>query len=81
MSNAAMLGGILFGVAVSRAGTYPRWTGVLMILPPPFVPIVFMSGLPFVGTSIAHALLGVAVLAMGSFVLTGRTRAETERMA
>jgi hypothetical protein len=59
---------ILFGVAAIRAGVYPRWASVLLIVSIPVT--MFLD--PTLGSfqaSIAHILLGIAVAALGFYAL------------
>src|SRR3712207_9271258 len=58
------LGLILFGVATFRAGVYPRWAAVLLIVSIPVT--MFLDPTP--GTfqeSIGQILLGISVAALG----------------
>jgi hypothetical protein len=58
------LGLILFGVATFRAGVYPRWAALLLIISIPVT--MFLDPTP--GTfqeSIGQILLGIAVVALG----------------
>jgi len=62
------LGLILFGVATFRAGVYPRWAAVLLILSIPVT--MFLDPTP--GTfqeSIGQILLGISLVALGLFCL------------
>jgi cytochrome c biogenesis protein CcdA len=58
------IGLILFGVATFRAGVYPRWVALLLIVSIPVT--IFLDPTP--GTfqeSIGQILLGIAVAALG----------------
>ena len=62
------LGLVLFGVATIRAGVYPRWASVLLIISIPAT--MFLD--PTAGSfqeSIGQILLGIAVAALGFYAL------------
>jgi hypothetical protein len=66
------IGLILFGVATFRAGVYPRWAAILLIVSIPLT----MSLDPTPGTfqeSIGQILLGIAVAALGWHALRTAT--------
>jgi hypothetical protein len=66
------IGLILFGVATFRAGVYPRWASVLLIVSIPVT--MFLDPTP--GTfqeSIGQILLGIAVAALGWHALRTAT--------
>src|ERR687898_2081001 len=66
------IGMILFGVATFRAGVYPRWASVLLIVSIPVT--MFLDLTP--GTfqeSIGQILLGIAVVALGWHALRTAT--------
>jgi hypothetical protein len=58
------IGLILFGVATIRAGVYPRWAAVLLIIAIPVT--MFLDPTPgSFQESIGQILLGIAVAALG----------------
>lgn len=59
------VGAMLFGIAVLRAGVYPRWTGAATLAAYITPPLVLATGLPLVLTSLANMLFGSAMLVMG----------------
>ena len=62
------IGLILFGVATFRAGVYPRWVALLLIISIPLT--MFLDPTP--GTfqeSIGQILLGIALVALGWYAL------------
>ena len=62
------LGLILFGVATIRAGVYPRWASVLLIISIPVT--IFLDPTPgSFQESIGQILLGIAVAALGFYAL------------
>jgi hypothetical protein len=66
------IGLILFGVATFRAGVYPRWAAVLLIIGIPLT--MFLD--PTAGTfqeSIGQILWGFAVAALGFYALRTTT--------
>ena len=64
----AALGWLLFGVATLRAGVYPRWAAILLIVG------AVLLGLPVPGTEI---VLAVAIAWLGFTLFTGRAAAES----
>jgi hypothetical protein len=69
----AFAGGLLFGVAVVRAGVFPRWTGLLLIGGLVVTALLALGGLPervqTVGTaarSVAFAGMGLACLRLAA---------------
>jgi hypothetical protein len=62
----AAVGWILFGIATIRAGVFPRWTGILIIVAN-VIPFVLQPlGIP---TQIGPIALGVAMIGMGYQIL------------
>ncbi len=62
------IGLILFGAATFRAGVYPRWASVLMIISIPVT--IFLDPTPgSFQESIGQILLGTAVAALGWYAL------------
>jgi hypothetical protein len=62
------IGLILFGVATLRAGVYPRWAAVLLIISIPVT--MFLDPTPgSFQESIGQILLGIAVAALGWYAL------------
>jgi cytochrome c biogenesis protein CcdA len=62
------IGLILFGVATLRAGVYPRWAPVLLIISIPVT--MFLDPTPgSFQESIGQILLGIAVAALGWYAL------------
>jgi hypothetical protein len=62
------IGLILFGVATIRAGVYPRWASVLLIVSIPVT--IFLDPTPgSFQESIGQILLGIAVAALGWYAL------------
>ena len=57
----AAVGWILFGIATIRAGVFPRWTGILMIVANVIPFILQPFGIP---TQISPIMLGVAMIGM-----------------
>ena len=62
------IGMILFGVATLRAGVYPRWTAVLLIVSIPVVMFLDNTQGSF-QESIGQILQGIAVAALGFYAL------------
>jgi hypothetical protein len=66
------LGMILFGVATFRAGVYPRWASVLLIISIPVT--MFLDPTPgSFQESIGQIMLGIAVAALGWHALRRAT--------
>ena len=62
------IGVILFGVATIRAGVYPRWAALLLIVSIPVT--MFLDPTPgSFQESIGQILLGIAVAALGWYAL------------
>lgn len=62
------LGLILFGVATFRAGVYPRWASVLLVISIPLT--IFLDPTPGkFQESIGQILLGISVAALGWYAL------------
>jgi hypothetical protein len=59
----------LFGIAILRAGSYPLWIGLVLLVSPPVFAATALSGGPEIVSLIANMLAGLAFLAMGSAVL------------
>jgi hypothetical protein len=62
----ASLGWLLFGVATLRAGVYPRWAAILLIIG------AVLAFLPFPGTEL---VLAAAIAEVGFLLFTGRSAA------
>ncbi|MDP9275480.1 MAG: hypothetical protein M3O99_07810 [Chloroflexota bacterium] len=63
----AAVGWILFGIATIRAGVFPRWTGILIIVANVMPFILQPFGIP---TQISPIALGVAMIGMGYQILS-----------
>lgn len=57
-----VVGCMLLGAAILRNRTLPRWTGVLLIVAPPFLPLVNVLSLPEVITSASKSAIAIAVI-------------------
>jgi hypothetical protein len=73
-----LVGGCVFGLAVARSGTLPRWTGICLITG--VVLVVAASGLPTAARTIAEAFPAAAFIGMGAALL-GRGRRAGRRPA
>lgn len=62
-----VVGGVMFGVAVTRAGMFPRWTGIALAVG--VVLVAAASALPTVGRTLAEAVPAAAFCGMGLALL------------
>jgi hypothetical protein len=67
-----LAGGLMFGLAVVRAGVLPRWTGVCLMAG--VVLVAAASGLPNIARTAAAAFPDAAFIGMGLALLTGRLK-------
>jgi hypothetical protein len=65
----ALVGGTAFGVAVVRAGVFPRWTGLALIAGLLLTAVLSVSGLPEPVQTIGTALRSAAFVGMGATCL------------
>jgi hypothetical protein len=65
-----LIGGVAFGIAVVRARTFPRWTGMCLAIG--VVLVVAASGQGTVARTIAEAVPAAAFIGMGWAILRGR---------
>jgi hypothetical protein len=63
-----VVGGLSFGLAIVRAGVFPRWTGICLMIG--VVAVAAASGLPNVARTAAEALPATAFAGMGLTVLS-----------
>jgi hypothetical protein len=71
-----LLGGLMFGLAVARAGVLPRWTGVCLMAG--VVLVSAASGLPTLARTVAESLPAAAFAGMGFALLGERRRLPTQ---
>jgi hypothetical protein len=64
-----LIGGVSFGISVTRARVLPRWTGICLAVGVVFVAAA--SALPTVARTVAEAVPAAAFIAMGSALLRG----------
>lgn len=67
-----VVGGLMFGFAVARAGLLPQWTGWCLMLG--VVLVAAASGLPSIARTVAEALPVAAFVGMGFALLPRRRR-------
>jgi hypothetical protein len=68
-SSLGVVGWVLFGVATLRAGVYPRWAGVLLIVG---------GALTFWPLPLAGIIFSVAVAYLGFLLFTGQIRSDEQ---
>jgi hypothetical protein len=68
-----VLGGLMFGLAVMRAGVLPRWTGGCLMAG--VVLVAAASGLPTVARTLAECVPAATFIGMGIALLDERRRA------
>jgi hypothetical protein len=64
-----VLGGVLFGFAVQRAGVFPRWTGVLLVIGVLLNLLVGLLPVPDISQVLGSVLRNVALKGMGVALL------------
>ena len=65
-------GGILFGMAVIKAGVLPRWTGCLLILGVSLNLLFFLLAFPDLSHIISSIVRNIAFIGMGVAILRSR---------
>lgn len=60
-----VLGGVLFGLATARAGVFPRWTGVLLVIGVLLNLLVGLLPVPDIGQVLGSVLRNAALIGMG----------------
>jgi hypothetical protein len=66
-----VLGGLLFGLVILRAGVFPRWTGVLLVIGVLLNLFVGLLPVPDIGQVLGSVLRNAALIGMG-FALLGK---------
>jgi hypothetical protein len=64
-----LIGGLAFGFAVVRSGTFPRWTGLVLMVG--VILVVSASDLSNIARTVAAAFPAIAFVGMGVSLLTG----------
>lgn len=64
-----VLGGLLFGLAILRAGIFPRWTGVLLVIGVLLNLLVGLLPVPDIGQVLGSVLRNAALIGMGAALL------------
>lgn len=60
-----VLGSVLFGISIIRAGVFPRWPGILLAVGIAVVPITYLAGLSVRATAIGASVGGIAQIWLG----------------
>ncbi len=77
-SALALVGGVLFGASVLRAGVFPRWTGIALIVGLGLTAVLVAAGLPEGVQTVGTAIRAAAFAGMGAACLGLRTARRPE---
>src|SRR6266542_1690615 len=69
-----VLGNVLFGTSIIRAGVFPRWAGILLVVGTLILPVAYLAGLSVRVVGFGGGLAGVGQIWLGTALLRGLPR-------